>query len=220
MYISGRIGNLTSEIAVLIRRQTHKSMDINTTQTSTDRFAGPKYQRGRDTAEIAKLFRADVAAAMRAGELPKGLKLSVRISRYAGGSSINVAVKACPGTAIANPGHVLAAEAIPNVYVDDMRVRHMYTDAARAVMAKLETLLEAYNRSEIDSQTDYFNVKFYGHVTIASELLRADRAAVVDALRTGLVQDCKVEAMSGRQDSAIRICVAVAADAGCTGVRL
>jgi hypothetical protein len=175
---------------------------------SYDRYQGTKYEQGRDTAEIAKLFRGDVKAAVAAGELPKGLKLSVRVSRYSGGSSINVHVKACPGVSVINPGHVLANEAIPYKYVEDMRIRHMYTDAGRALLAKLEALLEAYNRCESDLQSDYYNTKFYAHVSFHSELTRAERAAVVAEL-VELIPECKIAAQMDL-NMAIRQCVAIA----------
>jgi hypothetical protein len=175
---------------------------------NADKYAGAKYQQGRDTAEIAKMFRADVKAAIKAGELPTGLDLGVRVQRYAGGSSINVTIKACPGLQVSNPGHVLAQEAIPYVFVEDIRIRFIHTEAARALMAKLEGMLEAYNRSEVDTQTDYFNVKFYGHVTFATEFSKADRAAVVASL-DDLIGDCRVQATVSKDD-AIRQCIAVA----------
>jgi len=49
---------------------------------------GPKYKRDLDVKDIAKLVRQDIKDAIKGGELPKG-KYGVRISRFAGGCSLD-----------------------------------------------------------------------------------------------------------------------------------
>jgi hypothetical protein len=56
-------------------------------------FYGSKYTGWRSSAEVAKDYRADVKAAIKAGELPPGLKLSVKSNSYTGGQSIDVTVR-------------------------------------------------------------------------------------------------------------------------------
>lgn len=174
---------------------------------NTDKHAGAKYQQGRDTAEIAKLFRADVKALIAKGELPKGLKLSVRVRRFAGGSSIDVDVTACPGIEVANPAYVLCVEAIPNRFVPNL---WNWTTASKALVKQLETVLEAYNRSEIDTQSDYFNVKFYGRVGIDSDFMRAERSKIV-AAHSELIREVRDVTSKCDMNMALAQCLSVAA---------
>lgn len=44
----------------------------------TNRTEGAKYNRNLSTTEIAKLIRADIMTAIKAGQLPKGIKVGVR----------------------------------------------------------------------------------------------------------------------------------------------
>lgn len=146
-------------------------------------FRGSKYDGSLDTAEIAKRFRADVKAAEKAGELPKGLKLSVRISRYSGGSSINVDVKDAAGLAIMNPKRVAWDIENPHRFCDmPSDVSALHTEAGRALLQKLELMLGAYNFDKSDSQTDYFHVNFYSTVRFAWELEKAERERIAGAI--------------------------------------
>jgi hypothetical protein len=56
---------------------------------SYNSYTGCKYERGMDTKDAAKLIRADLAKAQKSGLIPKA-KYSVRVSRYTGGSAVQV----------------------------------------------------------------------------------------------------------------------------------
>jgi hypothetical protein len=108
---------------------------------------GAKYEATRNwtKAQIAQGFRDDVKAAIAAGELPKGLKLSVKTRR---GGAIDVHIREVPGmTTPWAPGH-------------DGSV----TEEAARIHGKLKALLWAYNYDGSDIMTDYFHVRFYGDV--------------------------------------------------------
>ncbi len=136
--------------------------------TSNDRrWYGAKYDRSLSTPECAKRFRADVKAAILAGDLPKGLKLSVQCDSYSGGSSIDVRIKALPFAAL-NPGRESAHA--------DQQPR--YTPRTSALLKTLEGMLGAYNHDGSDSQSDYFDVKFYGRVEVSSDLECSERTRI------------------------------------------
>jgi len=130
---------------------------------------GSKYTETRDldVAAVAKLVRADIKALKIAG-----LVCSVRIERYSGGRSINVAVTACP-VQIQTDAYVASN---PHAYFEGDR----YTAEAKALLETLEGVLQAYNYDRSDIQSDYFCVRFYGHATFSSEAIKADRAATIE----------------------------------------
>jgi hypothetical protein len=150
-----------------------------------DNFTGAKYNSSLDVAAVAKLFKADVKAAqdkeavhhMRGGVreqgvqyLPMGLRLSVRIERYAGGCSIHVRVTDLP-EGMSNPYTTeylqwYKAEGF-NRHVDTPT---RYIPAFAALLSQLEVMLNAYNRDSSDSRSDYFNRKFYESVQIGNDL--------------------------------------------------
>lgn len=136
-------------------------------------FTGNKYDSNLNTTEIAKLFRADVKAAVRAGEIAKGVKLSIRTDYFSGGSAIRVKIVAAP-FGMVNPAGVASV-------IADVRcgVPHLTADGA-ALVANLSSMLDAYNRKDIDSQTDYFNVRFWGSVDVCWELERDETAMIRD----------------------------------------
>lgn len=137
---------------------------------------GTKYERSMDTAEIAKRIRADIKAAQKSGALPASLKVSVRTSRFSMGSSIDVSV-------VAAPVQVHASDFIAHHVATKGRefwAGERYTAPARALLAKLEAIGEAYQRSEHDSQADYHNTNFYLHVKFGWELEQEDRAILTE----------------------------------------
>lgn len=139
------------------------------------RTYGGKYDGKASTTEIAQRFRADVKAAQAAGDLPVGLKLSVRTHLYSMGSSINVKVVAVPaGFRILNPDRLAADRAAPHAPPGHLPI---FTPLATGLITILERMLNAYNHDGSDTRTDYFDVKFHSHVLFASELENAERDA-------------------------------------------
>lgn len=153
---------------------------MNTTPAAALPAPESKYVASRDITEIAKLVRADVAAAVKAGVLPKGLKCSVRIERYSMGQSLHLTVKAAPGL----------------VFVSTKRVRfdvetrgHEFTPMSRysvdgqRVLDTLKAIVAAYNRDRSDIMVDYFDVNFYEHIGFASALESAQREEIAAAVK-------------------------------------
>lgn len=134
---------------------------------------GSKYlaTQNLDVSEIAKLLRTEIKDGVKAGELPTA-KYSVRIERFAGGQSIDISVKDIPFRIRATAAEKAAEQGAPR----------WATPAARELEDKLEGMLQAYNRDDSDSQTDYFNVKFYGHVRLSPSAV--DDEVLMPAPRT------------------------------------
>lgn len=139
---------------------------------------GAKYERGRDITEIAKLVRADIKAAIKAGDLPKGTKCSVRVSRFSGGRSLTVTVKALPGINGLNWYRLDAEKAEPHQYPGNFpqHARAIYSPEGTRVVKLLEAMVEAYNFDGSDTQTDYFHVNFYKTIDFDYDLEKAWRA--------------------------------------------
>lgn len=123
------------------------------------KFTGTKYEATRDfdIAQIAELVRADIKAATKAGELPAGLKLSVRISRYSMGQSLRVEITAAPFEV-----------RVSREQEDDNRAEGFkfpwLTREAAAVLDTLNAIRSAYNFDNSDPMTDYYHVRFGGSV--------------------------------------------------------
>lgn len=134
---------------------------------TTERHQGAKYQSGRDTAEIARLFREDVKQAIASGELPKGLKLAVKTHKYSGGSSIRVEVQAAPGVQIGNPDrHAYDAQHGPYGRPGETPPKLLHADG-EALKAKITGMLRAYEKSAADSASDLYNTNFHPSVEFA-----------------------------------------------------
>jgi hypothetical protein len=132
--------------------------------TNRDPYAisyGAKYDRNLDIAEIAKRVRADIKALVSDGQLPRA-KYSVRIDRFSGGCSLDVRIDEVPFP-ILNEERVRCDTLEPHVYHADTLPLH--TDAAQDLLRRIEMVTAAYNYDGSDSQTDHFNVNFYGHAS-------------------------------------------------------
>lgn len=142
---------------------------------------GSKYEqtKGLRTVEIAKLIRADIKAAIQAGELPKGLKTSVRYESFAGGCAIRVSVTAVPDDFVYWRPEFIAFEAAnPHTFFQGERV----TEEAKALLAKLKEIHSAYNFDGSDIQSDYFHVRYYGDVKFGWEIERDDRKRTIERM--------------------------------------
>lgn len=140
-------------------------------QTENERLArrahtiGSKYEQTRDLdiAEIAKLIRKDIAATIKNGDLPgkAEMKVTVRISRFSMGQSIDVNAKLLDRAARVtddNPESVAYGRGYPGSFA--------YTHEALAIDHKLQAIVDAYNYDNSDSLTDYHENKFYGMVSV------------------------------------------------------
>ena len=110
---------------------------------------GSKYQQTQNlgTVEIAKLVRQDIKS------FDPSYKFSVKVRKFSGGSAIDLEVKAAPEQVLTD------------------------REKRRALLADLTKILNAYNYDDSDAMTDYFHVRFYGHVQIDYTLPRPVEAA-------------------------------------------
>lgn len=136
------------------------------------RAVGAKYNGDLDVVEIAALFRADVKAAIKSGALPKGLKLAVKCQKYAGGCSISVRVKAYPGEIHAPSVVRYRMLNWKNPNAEQIPVYARYSDEARAVMAALRAMLDAYRSEVSEWASDYCETNFFGRADWCGELER------------------------------------------------
>jgi hypothetical protein len=125
-------------------------------------YIGSKFEKGQDLKDVAKKVRADLKAAF-----GKGWKFGVRISRYSMGQSLSVDVKEAP---------VQFVELIDQA--DEYGRDWQALDTWKETEDKIAGIVEAYNRDDSDSMTDYFDVDFYKHVSV-----REAADAQLEALR-------------------------------------
>lgn len=134
---------------------------------TNEKFQGAKYDANATAAENAKRIRADVKEAIKAGKLPKGIKVAVRTSTYSMGASIRVAIEEFPGS-ILNPAHVFAFAlnygtgfAFPNF--------KRFTRQVEAAIDTLSAIVDQYQRTEHDAFADYSNANFYAFVDVKAD---------------------------------------------------
>lgn len=142
---------------------------------------GAKYESTRDMnrAELAKLIRADIKAAVVAGKLPKA-KYSVTKKDFAGGGSINVSFSNVveAGFCLFNLERLALDVSDPHTFTSMPR----YSERATEITNVLEGIMGAYNFDGSDSQSDYFHVRFYGHAKVDWRWEAAERAAMIAGL--------------------------------------
>ena len=152
-------------------------------------FEGSKYESKRDVKDVAKLVRADLAALVKKGELPKGFKASVTIDRFSGGCSLDVRVTAAPGVPIYNRERLLLDTLEPNAYHHGAGVPPLNTEEATALIKLVEGVVNAYRRDNSDLMTDYFDVSFYSDVKFDWSLEKADREAALAEIKAKIEAD-------------------------------
>lgn len=125
---------------------------------------GSKWAATKDLSrvEIAKLIRADIKAAVKAGLLPKA-KYSVTCESYSGGGSIDVSISAVEGIPVHNAERLLFVHANPHEFERMSRYSAEMTKAIETI----ELIHGAYNYDGSDIQADYFHVRYYGNVQVA-----------------------------------------------------
>jgi Arc/MetJ-type ribon-helix-helix transcriptional regulator len=106
---------------------------------------GEKYIGRRPNKEVAVDIRRDLKDAVANGELPAGLKFSVKMGTGSS-SAINVRVSGIKATRDPDRGGL--------------------TGEAKAVYEKVDRITNAYNRDNSDPMTDYFDTDYYGFVQI------------------------------------------------------
>ena len=141
---------------------------------------GTKYAATKDLkrTEIAKLIRADIKAAVKAGGLPKA-KYSVTCRSYSGGGSIDIYVSKAEGIRVYNVDRLLFEHDEPHAYCP----MDVYSAEMMAVVETLDAIHAAYNYDGSDYSTDYFHVRFYGDAKPAYDtaVKAAELEAAIDA---------------------------------------
>jgi hypothetical protein len=121
----------------------------------------------KDTAEIAKRIRADIADAVRAKKLPKG-RYAVRTSKYSQGSEINVVASGLPFPML-NPDAFRLGKGSRHMDFDRDRFKTRYTPEAEKVLAGLAAIVDAYHWDRSDPSTDYYHARFGRDVRLDDE---------------------------------------------------
>ena len=115
---------------------------------------GSKYAETKDlgTKEVAAKIRMEIKAMVKAGELPKA-KYSVTISRYSGGSSIDVKIGyvELEGFTLFNPERLAFEKANPHTFTHEPR----YSVGAMLLDKVIESMLHSYNFDGSEPMTDY-----------------------------------------------------------------
>lgn len=153
----------------------------------TNETRGSKYDATRDLSlvEIAKRMREDIKLAIKAGQIPGGLKVAVRVRHH---NAIDMRVTAAPaGMTLWNPAFLRWLD-------EDQRSSRFipfngdrYAPAFNVVMDALKSIRSAYNRDNSDSMSDYFDVRYYGDVGMDGQFERDARAVeLAAALSTGM----------------------------------
>jgi hypothetical protein len=127
------------------------------------RFYGSRYDEAKNVGEIPALIRKEIKFAVSRGELPRG-KYSVRKRRSTHSWAIDVTI-ADLGIALHNPKR-LAAD--PHTYLPEYTCPR-YTPEAKAVISAVEAIVASFNHDGSDSQSDYFDVRFYGSIDFDHE---------------------------------------------------
>lgn len=142
-----------------------------------DRSYGNKYDASLSTVEIAKRIRADVKALA-----ISGLKVSVR-SRTKGTSAIDIEIKALPEDMnVYNESYTSYRKQFPDTNADvrfDFNSR--FTQEYLALFETINSIHSAYNHDGSNYMTDYFDVNYYGNVSLDWRVRRDIEAAEVEA---------------------------------------
>lgn len=124
---------------------------------------GGKYDGFRPITEIAVDVRKDLKEATLGNYLPKGLTYSVTTEKFSGGQALEVQIRGI---------------------VDEDRLDPKETDRwgdpkdrpeARLLTERVKEIVNAYNSSDIDIQSDYFNTMYYGRAEIETDWHRRFR---------------------------------------------
>ena len=138
---------------------------------------GSKYTGYRNATDICKDIRTDLKAATEANYLPAGLKYSVTNDKYSGGQSITVTVQGVTDEDQKDPTEL------------DHSGDYAKRKEAKELQERVNAITNAYNQTDIDSQSDYFNVAYWGRAEIESDWSRKYREN--EAARRKAARDAK-----------------------------
>lgn len=106
---------------------------------------GTLYSGWRSVTEINKDARAELKRAQKAGYLPASLKFSVRGESFSGGQAMRVSVTGVDRA----------------TQIEDGENYGRRSDLGRELNDRIESIINAWNHTDNDSMTDYFNTNYY-----------------------------------------------------------
>lgn len=156
---------VTSGVLALAVETSRDEQEVQALVDDTTVFRGAKYHADLSTRDIPALLRGDIKAAKAKGAIPKDVKVSVRLERYAGGCSLHVNVRQVPtGFVVESPVFAAAWAAHEKAHAIrfDYAACPRYTPQAQALRQTLSDMTEAYQNKRESLHSDYSNVNFYG----------------------------------------------------------
>ncbi len=125
-----------------------------------DKTYGDNHDSSLSTTDIAKKIRTWITAEKKAGNFPKELKVSVRSSYFAGGSSISASITALPKDMEVFNAEWYKIEAEMGVCFTPYGMNR-YSDDVQSIKDRIAAYINSFNYDGSESQVDYFDVNFY-----------------------------------------------------------
>lgn len=124
---------------------------------------GERYTDYSNVSDVAKDVRQEIKAAKSAGYLPADLEYRVTTDKFAGGQSLTVTV---------------CGLADSQIHQEDDWGRQARSDEATELTNRVSGIANAWNRRDVDTMSDYFNVTYYDRVELETEPTRRWRESV------------------------------------------
>lgn len=143
-------------------------------------WAGDKYEYALSTKEIAARLRKEIRQKY---PIKDGYRIGIKYNSFAGGTSIDITIKAAPFK-IYHPAfsalHARHADwrefdGWESAYGFDPRYNQNRwaknkTIECNELIDDLQEMITAYRQSDSDGMIDYFNTNFYDHITVDWEM--------------------------------------------------
>ena len=128
------------------------------------KFEGDNYRKtkGMILKEIAKLIRENLKKyTLKCKKLGFNIKLSVKTEYYSMGQSLHITIREA-NFKLKNKDFIGNYEGLEE--------NSIHTKRYYKLKEVIDKIVDSYNYDGSDSQTDYFDVRFYHHVLIAEKL--------------------------------------------------
>ena len=148
---------------------------------------GSKYDSKTSVKEDAVSIRNDIKEAVKAGTIPKGFKFSVRVDSYSMGQSLYVTVTEVPAGFVMNNVEFRRAYVVDPLG-DGCRRLERYTREASNLLSAVDEIVHGYNRKNVDSSSDFYDVKFSFHGADFGSLGAQEETRMTAAIKKELEQ--------------------------------
>lgn len=148
---------------------------------------GSKYNANAPLTQDAVSIRNDIKEAVKAGTIPKGFKVSVKTHSYSMGQSLYVTVKSVPAGFVMNNIEFRRAYVVDPLG-DGCRRFERYTREALAVLSALDEIVHPYNRKNVDSSSDFYDVKFSFHGSDFGTIATEEAAQMTASIKKELAE--------------------------------